>query len=307
MEPLKRFLVLLKDTFFQWSSDKAPRMGAALAYYAVFSLAPLLLIAITIAGLVFGEEASRGEIFHQIEATVGPSAAKGIEDLVKNAGASDGNVFVMVIGGVLLLLGASGVFVELQDSLNTIWRASPSQGSGLWHMIRRRFLTFSIVLGIGFLLLVSLIVSAVLAALGKFLTPSDMPGGLVFWQCLNALVSFGFITLLFAALYRFLPDVKICWKDVWLGAALTAGLFTLGKFLLGLYLGQAAIGSSFGAAGSLVVILVWIYYSSQIFLFGAEFTRLYSVHYGCASTEAPTTTPAAAGARKRRAAAAPQP
>jgi len=277
---LKDYWSLVVTSFSEWSNDRAPRMGAAIAYYVTFSVAPLMLIAIAVAGFLFGEEAARGEIFEQIASTVGPGAAKSIEDMLAHASAPNGNILMMIVGGVILLIGASGVFVELQDSLNSIFRVPVAAGAGIWNAIRRRFLSFAMVFGIGFLLLVSLVISAMLSALAKFITPEAIPGGVLLWQGINLIVSLGFVTLLFALIYKVLPDDELTWHDVLVGAAQTAILFTLGKFLLGIYLGLTSTVSSFGAAGSLVVALVWVYYSAQILLFGAEFTRLYSIHRG---------------------------
>lgn len=271
---------MVKEVIDNWSADKAPRMGAALAYYSIFSLAPIVVIAISIAGIVFEEKAAHGGIVREIEGTVGEPAAAAIEELVKNAGKSGGGHFAAALSLVLLLFGASGVFVELQDSLNTIWKVPPREGSGVWNWIRDRFLSFAAVFGTGFLLLVSLIVSAALSAMSKYFTPASMPGGPALWMAANTLVSLVFIALLFALIFKWLPDVKIDWRDVWTGAALTAILFTIGKYLIGLYLGRSSTTSAYGAAGSLVVILVWVYYSTQIMLFGAEFTRVYALRCG---------------------------
>jgi membrane protein len=295
----KDYLSLVKDTFTEWSNDKAPRMGAALAYYTAFSLAPLLIIAIALAGMVFGDKAARGEITEEIGTTVGPTAARSIEELVAGASAPEGNILMTVAGVVILLIGASGVFVELQESLNTIWKVPMAKTAGFWNMVRQRFVSFGMVLGIGFLLLVSLVASAALAAAGKYLTPEAMPGGVYLWEGINWLVSLAFITLLFGLIYKVLPDVDLRWRDVAVGAAVTAFLFTLGKFAIGLYLGQSTVASSFGAAGSLVVVLVWVYYSAQILLFGAEFTRLYSTRTRAARhEEAPRPTVREACARE---------
>jgi membrane protein len=271
---------LLKDAFNGWSEDKAPRMGAALAYYTIFSLAPLLIIAIGIAGLIFGERAARGEIVGQIEGTIGSPAAQAIQEMLKDTHTSRTSVPATVIGLVVLLFGASGVFVELHDALNTIWKVEPKPGRALMTLVRERFLSFTVVLGTGFLLLVSLVISAALAAVSKFLTPDALPGGVYLWQALNALIALGFITLLFGLMYKLLPDVKIAWRDVWVGAFVSSLLFTVGKYLLGWYLGQGSTASSFGAAGSLVVVLIWVYYSAQILLFGAEFCRVYALKHG---------------------------
>lgn len=276
----KEYLTLAKDAAVAWSEDHAPRKGAAIAYYTVFSIAPLLLIAIGIAGAIFGEDAARGEVVGQIESTVGKPAAQSIEEMLKNTSTQGGNILVTIIGFVILILGATGVFAELQESLNEILRAKAPEGGGFGHTIRRRFLSFALVLVIGFLLLVSLVISAALAAVSKFLTPEAVPGGMLLWQGINLLVSLGFVTVLFAMIFKLLPDDDLRWGDVWVGAAFTAVLFTLGKFLIGFYLGQTTTASSFGAAGALVVLLVWVYYSAQILLYGAEVTRLYAERVG---------------------------
>ncbi|MFO0968910.1 MAG: YihY/virulence factor BrkB family protein [Gemmataceae bacterium] len=271
---------LLKDAFTAWQDDRAPRMGAALAYYITFSLAPLLLIAVAVAGAVFGEQAARGEIVRDIESTVGQAGAKTIQDMLASAGTPGGSAVMIVVGVVVILLAASGIFAELQDALNTIFKAPASATTGLWHIISSRFLSFLMVLGIALILLVSLVVSTILAALSTYVTPQSMPGGFFLWHALNALISLGLVTLLFAMMYRVLPDVPLRWRDVWVGAAVTALLFTVGKTLIGLYLGRAGTTSAFGAAGSFVVILLWVYYSAQIMLFGAELTHLWSVRRG---------------------------
>lgn len=210
----------------------------------------------------------------QIKDTMGPTAAAAIQEMLERGHQDGTSGWATAIGIAVLLFGASGVFAQLQDALNTIWRVEPKPGRGMWGIIRDRFLSFTAVIGTAFLLLVSLVVSATLAALGKFLTPEALPGGTYFWQFLNNVITFGFITLLFALIYRVLPDVRIGWRNVWTGAVITALLFTIGKYVLGLYLGRSSVASAFGAAGSLVVILVWVYYSSQILLLGAEFTRI---------------------------------
>jgi membrane protein len=267
---------LLKQTFSAWSDDKVSRMGAALAYYTVFSIAPLLIIVIGIASAVFGEQAAKGEISGQIRQTVGEPAATAIEDMLKDTHNTTGGALPTVVGFAMLLFGASGVFVELQDALNTIWKVQPKPGQGLVTFLLDRLLSFTVVLGTGFLLLVSLVVSEALSALNHFVSSVSLPGGAYLWQGINLVVSFGFITLLFGLIFKILPDTPIRWRDVWVGALVTALLFTLGRYLLGLYLGRSSTTSAFGAAGSLVVILLWVYYSSQILLLGAEFTRIYS-------------------------------
>jgi membrane protein len=274
------YLRLFKEAGLAWVEDKATTLGAALAYYTVFSLAPLLLIAIGIASRVFGEEAARGGILHQLEDTVGPATAAAIESMLATTNQSGGSTGLTVVGVVMLLFGASGVFGQLQESLNVVWKAQAKTGGGLMELVRDRFLSFAAVLTTGFLLLVSLILTSVLSALGSYLTPSSVPGGLLLWQGINQIVSLLVITLLFALIYKLLPDAEVAWGDVWLGAAVAALLFAVGKYLFGLYLSHSTVASAFGAAGSLVVVLVWVYYSSQIMLFGAELTKVYSLAFG---------------------------
>lgn len=268
---------LLQEAGAEWLDDKAPRLGAALAYYTIFALAPLLLIVIAVAGFVFGEEAARGELFEQIRGLVGDQGAAAIETMLANANQRESSTLATIVGVAMLLIGAAGLFGQLQDALNTVWEVQPKAGRGIWGFVRDRFLSFTMVLGCAFLLLVSLVISAVLAALGSLF--GDWQTSFV-GQIINIVISFGVITGLFAMIYRFLPDVQLAWKDVWLGAAITALLFTVGKWLIGLYLGHSTIGSTYGAAGSLAVLLVWLYYSAQIFLFGAELTKAYADRYG---------------------------
>lgn len=270
---------LLKQTFKEWQKDKASRLAAALAYYTVFSLAPLLIIAIAIAGAIFGEEAARGEIVGQIQGLVGKQGAEIIETAIENANKPDVSNVASIISIIFLLFGASGVFAQLQEALNTVWEVKPKPQQGILNFVRKRFLSFSAVLGIGFLLLVSLIVSALLSTLNNYMS-GFLPGLDLLWQILNLAIAFGVITLLFALMYKFLPDVKIAWNDVWVGAIITTILFIIGKFLLGLYIGRGSFGSTYGAAGSLVIILAWVYYSAQILFFGAEFTQVYARKFG---------------------------
>jgi membrane protein len=276
---VKIVVELLKETFQEWQKDEASRLAASLAYYTVFSLAPLLIIAIAVAGSIFGEEAARGEIVGQIQGLVGLEGAKAIEAAIENSNQPEVSNIASTISVVVLFFGASGVFAELQEALNIIWGVKVKPGRGVASFIRKRILSFSAVLGIGFLLLVSLVISAVLSALGNFMIYS-IPGIDLFWQSLNFVISFVVITFLFALMYKFLPDVKITWRDVLTGATITAFLFTIGKFVLGLYLGGGSFGSTYGAAGSLVIILAWVYYSAQILFFGAEFTQVYAKRYG---------------------------
>jgi membrane protein len=300
---------MLRETFNEWMEVNAPRLGASLAYYTAFSLAPLLLIAVAVAGRVYGEQAARGEIYAEVKDLLGANGADVVQEMLKQSNDSQGVTLGTLFGAVLLLIGASAVFVELQDALNTIWRVKVKPGASLAAMFRSRFLSFALVVSTGFILLVSLLVSATLAALTKFWTPASVDGLAYLWQGSNALVSFGFITLLFALLFKVMPDVRVDWRDVWVGAAVSALLFTGGKYAIGLYLGQSSVTSPFGAAGSLAVLLIWVYYSTQLVLFGAVFTRVYALHRGVRVV--PTThamlveacPPAAEGARVPAAAA----
>ena len=276
---MKAILDLLKETFSEWSKDKASRLSAALAYYTVFSLAPLLIIVIAIAGAVFGEEAARGEIVGQIQGLVGKDGAEFIETAIENANKPATGRFASIISVVVLLFGASGVFAELQDALNTVWEVQAKPERGLINVIRNRFLSFTMVLGVGFLLLVSLVASAALAATVNFFGHL-LPGLDFVWQLANLIFSFVVTTVLFGLIYKTLPDVKIGWSDVWIGAAITSVLFSIGRYVLGQYLGNSSFGSTYGAAGSLVVVLAWVYYAAQILFFGAEFTQVYARKYG---------------------------
>ncbi|MEO8288092.1 MAG: YihY/virulence factor BrkB family protein [Chloroflexota bacterium] len=268
---------LIKDTFKEWSEDKAARLGAALAYYTIFSIGPLLLIAISIASLVFAN--AQEQIVGSISGVVGQQGGEAVTGIIENNNKGGGSIIATIIGIVVLLLGASGVFGQLKDALNTIWEVKPKEGQGFLKTIKDRFLSFTMVLGTGFLLLVSLVISAAVAAVNVWLN-SFLPGGVIVGQALNFLLAFAVVTVMFALLFKYLPDIKIGWKDVWLGAAITALLFSLGQFALGLYLSMGNVGTAFGAAGSLVIVLVWIYYSAQILFFGAEFTQVYTNRFG---------------------------
>jgi len=282
---------LFKDSVRAWYDDYAASMGAALSYYTIFSIAPLLVIVIAVAGLAFGSGAASGAIFEQMRGMVGDSGAAAIQGLVKSASEPAASIIAGITGIITLILGATSVLGELQSSLNRIWRAPPPKEKGLVRMLRARVLSFSMILVLGFLLLVSLVLSAAIVAIGDWWGPLF---GKLRWliEALNFVVSFGVVTALFAMIYKVLPNVRIGWKDVWIGAAVTALLFTIGKFLIGVYLGTSAVASGFGAAGSLVVLLVWVYYSSQIFLLGAEFTSIYAYRFGSRRSEADPRTPA---------------
>ena len=269
------FWRLLRQTVHDWIEDKVPRLGAALAYYSVFSLAPLLLLAVGIAGMIYKERA-RGEIIAEIENTVGASAANAIADVLETVSASGGGSVATWVGLVILLFGASGVFLELQSSLNTIWKVEQRPDLGWMALVRDRLLSFLVVVGTGLLLLASLVAGTA----GNWLDAHGAPGAAWAWQGANLVLSFGLVTVLFALLYKILPDAAIAWRDVWVGALVTAVLFTTGKYGISLYLAKSGISSAFGAAGSIVVLLTWVYYSAQIVLFGAEFTRVYAMNLG---------------------------
>jgi len=278
-----------KEAFSEWSANRAPRLAASLAYYTIFSLAPLLIVVISIAGLVFGREAVQGEIVAQIGALVGRDGAEAIQQMIAQASKPASSTLASLFGIVMLLLGAAGVVTELKDALNTIWEVPPDPNTGLLYTIRRKFLSYALVLAIGFVLLVSLVISAGLAAMSRYMS-TFIPGSETVWMIISLVVSFAVIAALFAALFKYLPDARVRWADVWVGAVVTAALFELGKFALGVYLGGAAIASAYGAAGSLVVVLVWVYYSAQIVFLGAEVTRVYARRYGAGIV--PATPPA---------------
>ena len=271
--------LLVKKAASSWIDDYAPSMGAALAYYTLFSIAPLLLIVISVAGLVFGQDAARGEIFAQLNGLMGKEGALAIQGLLESVNKPAQSLLATALGIVLLIVGATTVFGELQDALDRIWRAPVRPGSGILSLVRARLLSFGMIMGIGFLLMVSLVLSAALSALGKWWGPM-FAGWEVTLQVINFIVSFGLITVVFAMIYKIMPRVSIQWRDVWVGAAVTALLFTLGKSVIGLYIGKSGVATGFGAAGSLVVVLIWVYYSAQIFLMGAEFTWVFAHTFG---------------------------
>lgn len=273
---------LVKETFSAWSDDRAPSMGAALAYYTVFSLAPLLMIVTALAGVVFGPDAVRGEIVGELRNLVGEAGAKAVEQMILHAWNPSTSLWASVVGAATLLLGATSAFVELQDDLDRIWGAKPLIGNGLLNFIKARFLSFGMILAIGFLLLVSLILSAALNALGNVWSGWFANVSYVL-EVLNFVVSFSIITALFALIYKFLPHTPVAWEEVWIGAAVTSLLFVVGKTVIGFYLGSSSVTSVFGAAGAVVVLFVWFYYSSQIFLLGAEFTKVYAKHRSATS------------------------
>jgi len=270
---------LIRGSIAKWNEINAPRLAAALSFYSMLSIAPLLVISIAIAGMVFGEQAARGQIVWQIEELVGREGGQAIQSMIEHARRPGASLVAGTIGILTLFFGASGVFVELRNSLNLIWEARPPERSGWKAMVHERFTAFAMVVSIGFLLMVSLLANAAIAAAGNFFA-GFLPLPEAILQLINILISFGGITLAFALLYKVVPDASIEWRDVWIGAAVTAALFSIGKFLIGLYIGRAALGSAYGAAGSLVIFLVWVYYSAQVFFLGAEFTRVFADRYG---------------------------
>lgn len=269
-------LDLLKSTVQAWLDDYAPSMGAALAFYTLFSIAPLLLIVISVAGLVFGEAAARGEILAQLSQLVGEDSAQIVNTVLEGLNRPQASAVGTLVGVGTLLVGATTVFAELQNAMDRIWQVPrPTESSGWRDFVRVRLLSLGMVLGIGFLLLISLVLSAVLAALGKWWAPWFGPFA-VLADTVNFVVSLAFVTAVFAMIYKGMPRVPVAWRDVWFGAFITALLFTVGKTLIGLYIGRSGVASVFGAASSLVVLLLWVYYSAQVFLLGAEFTWVFA-------------------------------
>jgi membrane protein len=263
-----------------WSADYAPSMGAAISYYTVFSLAPLLIIVIAVAGAIFGHDAVQGVVVQQFSGLIGEKSASLVQGLLASASDTNNGLVAGIISFFVLVLGATSVFTELQSALDRIWHVPESQKpSGIVAMVRSRLLSFGMILGLAFLLMVSLAVSAAVSAFGSWMG-GLMPGWQILLQVINAVFSIGVATLLFAMIYKFMPSTRIDWKDVWIGALVTAVLFEIGKFLIGLYLGKSNMTQSFAAAGSLVVLLAWVYYAAQIFLLGAEFTKAYADEHG---------------------------
>jgi membrane protein len=277
MKP-KGTLSLLREAWKEWNRDKAERLGAALAYYTIFSIGPVLVLVIAIVGFVLGEAAARGQIVERIEEAVGPEGAVLIEGMVKAASNPGAGTFAAIFGIVGLILGVIGIFAQLKGALNTLWGVEPPK-AGIWAAIRSNIWPFVIVVAIGLLLLASFLVSAMLGAIDNW-TGGAIPGGPILWQGVNYVVMLGVFTVMFALIYKFLPDVQIRWSDVWLGAAVTAILFMVGQLGISLYLSLANVGSPFGAASSLVIILVWIYFSAQIIFFGAELTKINADRHG---------------------------
>jgi len=277
---LSKTWYLLKTTFLEFNDDNAIKLSAALSYYTIFALPPLLIIIITICGVFFGEEAVTGELYGQINRLVGNDAAIQIQDAIKNVQLSDSNVFVTIFGVVMLLIGASGVFAEIQSSINFIWGLRAKPNKGLKKFIQNRIMSFSMIVSVGFLMLVSLMVNATLDLLNSRLKIYLEDSTVYLFYVLNLIIVLASITLLFAIIFRTLPDGIIKWKDAFIGAGCTAVLFMIGKFAIGFYLGNSTIASVYGAAGSIIIILVWVYYSAIILYFGAEFTKVYAKSYG---------------------------
>ncbi len=291
---------LVKAVFTQWLEDQPFQLASSLSYYTLFSLAPLLIIAIAVAGLVFGREAAQNQVVATLQGLIGQDSAKAVQEMIINASNKPQTGVISAVLGVLaLLFGAGGVVGQLQSSLNTIWGVATKSGLGVKGFIRERFLSFAMVLAVGFLLMVSLAVTAFVAGLSQVMG-SLLGGTAVIAHVLELVVSFGLITVLFAMIYKVLPDVKIQWRGVWIGAALTSILFTIGKFLIGLYLGTSGVTSIYGAAGSLITVLLWVYYSSLIFFLGAEFTQVYASQYGSGIVPADNAESIAAATEKRQ-------
>lgn len=272
---------LLRETANRFSEDRATRKAAALAFYTLFSLAPLLIISIAVAGAVFGSDTARAEIIEQMRGLLGDQAAGAIDGMLRNASRRGAGIIAAVTGLATLVFGATTAFAELKQSLDEIWRAPPAATRGLWYTIRSRLLSFGVILTLGFLLLVSLVFSAAVEALQGMLVIRGLAGTLM--QAGNLLFSFLMVTALFATLYKMLPSVRLAWSDVMVGSMATAALFAIGQQLIGLYLGHSAVASTYGAAGAVILILLWVYYSALIFLFGAEFTRVWATRRGTLS------------------------
>jgi membrane protein len=303
---LKSAWKLLKAIFIKWLEDDPFQSAAALSYYTLFSLAPLLIISIAVAGFVFGREAAQNQIVETIGGMIGPESAQAIQGMIQYASnkPKTGTIST-VLGAVALLFGAGGVVGQLTTALNKIWGVVPKSGQGVWGFVRQRFISFVMVLAVGFLLLVSLVVTALVTAFAQFM--GTLSGGAVFIaHFLDILISFAFATVLFAMIYKLVPDIQIRWQDVWIGGALTSILFTIGKFLIGLYLGSSGVTSAYGAAGSLITVLLWVYYSSLIFLLGAEFTQGYASTYGSGVIPAGNAESSPAASERERQSRPPQ-
>jgi membrane protein len=275
----KELWAITKQTVEEWLDARAMSLAASLALYTLLSLAPLVVICVAVAGMFFGREAAGNELTRQLEALMGHDGAEVAKTLLASAKSPSSGVVATLLGVVILLLGASGVFTELQETMNIVWNVKAKPGGGIKTFLRDRVFSFAMVMTIAFLLLASLVLSTVLSAAGRFVS-DRLPGGETFWQVLNFVLSFGIVTLLFAMIFKVVPDAKVRWRDTWVGALFTALLFTIGKLGLGIYLGKAAPGSSYGAAGSFVAVIAWVYWSAQILFFGAEFTQVWAKRFG---------------------------
>lgn len=281
---MRSWISLLRETFKEYFADDAPRLGAALAFYTIFSLPALLILVIAVAGLAFGADAAQGQIVGEVRGFIGEESAQTLQTVIESARKPEAGIVATLVGLITLLIGATGVFGELEDALNIVWNVPKKAGFSVLGLIQSRFLSFTLILGTGFLLLVSLVVSAGIAAVGKY-SNQLFPDTELLLQIGSAAISLTVITVLFAMIYKILPKVKVAWKDVWIGAFLATLLFTLGKSLIALYIGKSGVASTYGAAGSLVVILIWVYFSAQVFLLGAEFTQVYSRRHGSRKTQ----------------------
>jgi membrane protein len=276
---IMRWWTVVHESAVKWWSDNALRLGASLSFYTAFALSPVLIIVIAVAGVVFGEQQVQHALMEEIGSLVGPASAEAIQSMLASARPPGHGLLATAISIVTVLVLATGVFIEMQDGLNTIWKSPTQKGSGLWRFLKDRVLSFLMIVGMGFLLLVSLVVDALLGAVGRYLA-NFLPASAGILYLLNFVMSVVVVTVLFGMIFRLLPSAVIAWKDVWIGAAVTTGLFTIGKFLIGVYLSKAGVTSAYGAASSLMVILLWVYYSSLIFYFGGEFTYIYARKYG---------------------------
>jgi len=277
--PFRQICSVAYQAIAGWVEHNDSNMGAALAFYTMFAIAPILVIAVAVAGYVFGPHVAETQVLQQLSALLGDTGAKAIRDLLLSAHYSDQKGFAAIVGIITLLVGATSVFGELQYTLDRIWNTPPAKAVVWWQIVRKRVLSIGLVLGVGFLLMVSLVVSAALTAVENFFD-TFMTQWAVILPIIDLTLSFAMTTLLFAMIYKYIPRERLAWSDVWIGAAVTALLFTIGKFLIGLYLGKSSFNSAYGATGSLVILLLWIYYSAQIFLLGAEFTRVVTYEYG---------------------------
>ena len=276
----KGLLAIFKNAFSGFSDNKLTRLSGSLAYYTVFSMAPLMIVIISLCGLFLGREAVEGKIYGQLAGFVGTDTASQLQDIIKNASVAGKSKMAAIIGVITLLVGATSIFAEIQDSINSIWGLKPKPKRGWLKIIQNRLLSFSVIVGLGFLLLVSLSLSTVIDGFSDKLTQQFPEIAVLFFYIVNVLITFGVTTLIFAVIFKVLPDGDIRWKDVMAGAMATAFLFMLGKFAMSFYISKSHIGSTYGAAGSLVVLLLWIYYSSMILYFGAELTKAYAIQYG---------------------------